>query len=70
MGVSSRICQVGRLGLSLIQDARSGFSVVGGFFVERDSDLRHGQPIGLWAVDQHSCKIAVGCAVNSDTLVR
>ena len=28
-----------RLGALLIQDARSGFCVLGGSFVERDSDL-------------------------------
>ena len=68
MGVSFFAGPDSRLGLSLIQDARSGFCVLRGFFVERD--LRHGQPIRLWSVDQHAAKIAIGGAVNLDAFVR
>ena len=59
-----------RLGASFIQDARNGFCVLVGFFVERASDLRHWQPIRLWPVDQHGYKNAIGGPVNSDALVR
>jgi hypothetical protein len=57
MGGTFSACARSRLGLSLIQDAHSGFHVLGGYFVERVSDLRHWKSLRLWPSTNSGTKL-------------